>query len=291
MKVSILTILFSFSVYILTAQERFLIKETDSLQIFETYLSNSYTGNIFPSFYKDGLLFVSNFNSAEHKLYYSNLEGGIIKIPLRGKFNLGAVNIYGSDIYFTGDTKTYNSAIYTGKIENFKVSKIKKLDFCDSNFSYSDPSISKNGQQLILISNERDILHIKEFVKNENNEWELKSIPYISNPAFDIINPTIFDENTIYFSANVFQGKIEKITYTSNSKGEAVVDKVYREEGDFNIYKICRVDGHWGVKQKVTALSSEFDDLGVIFDSENSGYLTSYRFNSNDNIYYFILKQ
>lgn len=290
MKILFLTLLFSFSISFSSAQERFLIKETDSIQLFETYLSNSYTGNIFPSFYKNGLLFVSNFNSSEHKLYYSNLEGGITRIPLRGKFNFGAATIYGSDIYFTGKTKTYNSAIYKGKIENFKVTKIEKLDFCNPNHSYSDPYISIDGQQLVLISNERDILHIKEFVKNENNEWELKSNPYISHPEFDIINPTIFDENTIYFSANVSNGEIEQVSYTKNQKGEIIVDKIFREEGDFNIYKISRTNGRWGIKQKVTVLSSELDDLGVIFDSAKSGYLTSYRFNSNDNVYYFILK-
>jgi len=290
MKVLFFTVLFSFFVFIAVAQQRYLIKETDSLQLFETYLSNSFTGNIFPSFFKNGLLFVSDFNSPKHQLYYSDLKTEAIRINPRGKFKFGAVSIFENDIYFTGTTNNYNSAIYNGKIEGFKVSKIKKLDFCDPNFSYSDPYISKNGNQLIVISNERKTQHIKEFVKNENNKWELKSIPYISHPDFDIINPTIYDENTIYFSANIFKGEITGVTYTLNHKGEQIIDKITREEGVFNIYKITRENGKWGIKQKVNALNSEFDDLGVIFDSENSGYLTSFRFNSNDNIYYFVLK-
>ena len=39
------------------------------------------------------------------------------------------------------------------------------------------------------------------------------------------------------------------------------------------------------------AFNSEFDDLGVIFINEKSGYLTSFRYSDSDNIYYFELKQ
>ncbi len=236
-------------------------------------------------------MYVSNYNSNSHNLYYSDLQLEIIKISLRGKFKFGSASIYGSTIYFTGKTKSFNSVIYKGIIENLKVTKIEKLPFCDKYFSYSDPAISEDGQQLLVVSNEREVLHIIEFVKNNENKWEKKSIPFISHPDFDIINPTIYDENTLYFSANTFDGKIKQVNYVKGKNGEIVVDSVEREQGVFNIYIIQRINGSWGIPEKVNALNSEFDDLGVIFDSENSGYLTTYRFNSNDNIYYFILKQ
>lgn len=291
MKTNIIILFSLFYCLSIKAQEGFLIKETDSIQLFETHLSNISDGNLFPSFYRNGLLFVSNFDTNLHNLYYSDLELEKIKIPLRGKFNFGAASIYGSTIYFTGKTKSFNSIIYKGVIENLKVSKVEKLSFCNDKFSYSDPAISKDGQQLIVVSNERELLHIIEFVKNDENNWEKKSVPFISHPDFDIINPTIYDENTIYFSANFFNGKIKKVIYVKGENGEMLVDGVEREQGVFNIYKIQRINGRWGIPVKVNALNSEFDELGVIFDSENSGYLTTYRFNSNDNIYYFILKQ
>lgn len=272
------------------AQERFLIQETDSIDIYETYLSNTSQGNIFPSFYKNGLIYVSDFNAKQHNLYFSNLASEALKISLRGRFKFGSATIYGSEIYFTGETKYFKSVIYKGIIENFKVSKIGKTEFCNPNFNYSDPFISEDGQQLILISDEKNAFHIKEFVKNNDHKWEEKSVPYISNPNFDILNPTIYNENTIYFSTNIYKGKITGVNYSTNEKGEIVVNHVNREEGVFNIYKLERKDGRWGIPKKVNELSSESDDMGVIFDSEKSGYLTSYRYNSNDNIYYFILK-
>lgn len=280
-------VLFTFKT---TAQERFLIQETDSIDIYETYLSNTSQGNIFPSFYKNGLIYVTDFNAKEYSLYFSNLESDPLKISLRGKFEFGAATIYGSEIYFTGQTKYFKSAIYKGIIEDFKVSKIEKLEFCNPNFNYSDPCISEDGQQLILISDEKNVFHIKEFVKNSDNKWGEKRVPYISHPNFDILNPTIYNENTIYFSTNIYKGKITGVNYTTNEKGEIIVDKIIREEGIFNIFKIERKNGRWSFAKKVNELSSESDDMGVLFDSEKSGYITSYRYNSNDNIYYFILK-
>ena len=176
-------------------------------------------------------------------------------------------------------------------MEDLEVSKIEKLPFCDKNFSYTDPCISSDGKQLVLVSSEKQLLHIVEFVRNDANEWEKKSVVFISHPNFDIINPTIYNENTIYFSSNIFNGKIIGASYVTNEQGEMVIEDVKREVGDFDIYKIERTDGIWGIPIKATEFNSESDELGVLFDSEKSGYLTTYRYNSNDNIYYFVLKQ
>ncbi len=278
------------------AQERFLIQETDSIKLFETYLSNNSKANVFPYLYNKGLIYVSNNKTKYHHLYYSNLQSEPKKIITGSRFRFGSVSVFNNEIYFTGISKKpdkrgyYNLTIYKGIFENFKISKAKKLSFCNNNFSYSDPFISPDGNQLVLVSNERELVHIIEFVRNKSNEWVKKSVIFISHPNFDIFNPTIFDKNTIYFSSNIFDGKINEIDYITNEKGKVVVDKVYREEGDFNIYKIKRINGKWGIPQKVNKFNSEFDELGVLFDSKKSGYLTSFRFNSTDNIYYFELK-
>ena len=283
-------------IFCANAQDLFLIEETDSIQLFETHLSNTSEGNVFPGFYKEGLIYVSNYNSNNHKLYYSDLQLPSLKISLGNKFNFGAATVFENEIYFTGISKRrgqygyYNSTIYKGIIEDLKVSKVKKLDFCDANFSYSDPSISADGKQMVVVSSERNRFHIVEFVKNEAGQWEKRSVVFISHPNFDIINPTIYDENTIYFSTNIFNGKIIGVKYSNNEKGEAVIDEVKREEGDFNIYKIERINGVWGIPIKAQEFNTEYDELGVLFDSDKSGYLTTFRYNSNDNIYYFILK-
>jgi hypothetical protein len=272
------------------AQEHFLIEETDSIQLFETYLSNTSTNNVFPSFYKNGLLYVSNFESKGFKLFYSDLFSITEKVGIGSKFNFGSVSVFENEIYFTGTTNTYNSAIYQGVFEDFKVKKLTKLDFCNPGFTYSDPFISENGEQMVLVSSEKNVLHIVELVKNEANEWVVKSVPYISHPAFEIMNPTLYNENTIYFSSNMNDGKVTGVIYNTTSEGKIIVSEIKREQGDFNIYKIERNGKNWGIPIKVIELNSEFDELGVLFDSDKSGYLTSRRYNSNDNIYYFILK-
>jgi len=297
MKNTCLQLFFMFFMLSATAQEMYLIEETDSIQLFETYLSNTSTGNVFPAFYKNGLMFVSKYKDNSYNLFYSDLQSVSIKIPLGNKFQFGAATVHENEIYFTGiskrmDTRGYfNSTIYKGILEDLKVKKIEKLDFCDKNFSYTDPSISANGKQMVLVSSEKEILHILEFVKNDANEWQKKSLVFISHPNFDIINPTIYNENTIYFSSNIFNGEIIGVAYTTNENGEIVLDKVKRAEGVFNIYKIERKQGRWGIPIKANEFNSEFDELGILFDSEKSGYLTSFRYNGNDNIYYFILKQ
>jgi hypothetical protein len=273
------------------AQERFLIEENDSLQLFETYLSNTSINNVFPSFYNNGLLYVSNFESKNYKLFYSDLYAVTEPVSIGSRFNFGSVSVFENEIYFTGITNFFNAAIYRGVLDDLKVKKIKKLDFCRSEYSYTDPFISANGKQMLVVSNEKDVPHIIEFVKNDVNEWERRSVPFISHPNFEIMNPTLYNENTIYFSANINEGKIAGVSYETTSEGEIIVTEIQREQSEFNIYKIERINDQWGIPIKAKALNTEFDELGVLFDSDISGYLTSRRYNSNDNIYYFILKQ
>jgi hypothetical protein len=278
-------------------QERFLIEETDSIQIYETYLSKNSAGNVFPTFYNNGLLYLSNFNSQYFGLYFTDLQNTSTQIKINYKFNFGATTVYNNEIYFTGTSNKadkrgyFNSTIYKGIIEDFKVSKIQILNFCDKNFSYSDPCISKDGTQMLVVSSEKNVFHILELEKTASGDWQKKSVVFISHPNFDIINPTYYNNNTIYFSSNSNDGKVVGASYTTNKNGEIVVDEILREESDFNIYKIERTSVGWGIPIKMNVFNSEFDEMGVIFDSEKSGYLTSFRYNSTDNIYYFILKQ
>lgn len=298
MKIRYTCVVAFFIVFISNAQERFLIEETDNIQLFETYLSNTATGNVFPTIYKNGLIYVSDYKAETYRLYYSDLKSKSKKINVGTKFDFGAATTFKNEIYFTGISKKrdstgyYNSTIYKGIIENQKVSTIESLTFCNQNYSYSDPCISKNGNNLIVVSTERKAIHIMEYVKNDLGKWIKNGVVYISHPDFDIINPTYYDENTIYFSSNLSTTKDRPIiNYTVTKSGKEYITKAVRGVGDFNIFKIERIDGHWSYPKKANEFNSEFDELGVIFNSEKSGYLTTFRYNSNDNVYYFNLKQ
>ena len=280
----------------LKAQEKILISENDGIRIYETYLTLNSTGNIFPTLYNKGLIYASNHNSNNYKLFYSNLKSEPQKIKIGSKYNLGAVAIFNNEIYFTGVTKklstfgTNNFTIYKGKIIDFKVKEIVQLPICSLDFSYTYPAISKDGTKMTIVTNEKGRLHLLELKRNENNEWEKGEVVYISHPEFEIINPIYYNENTIYFASNIFDGKITRVAYDKNENGEFLVSEVEREQGSFNIYKIERKNGAWRIPIKLELFNSDFDDLGVVFINENSGYLTSFRYSNTDNIYYFELK-
>jgi len=280
----------------LKAQEKILISENDGIRIYETYLTLNSTGNIFPTLYNEGLIYASNHNSNDYKLFYSNLKSEPQKVKIGSKYNLGAVAIFNNEIYFTGVTKklstfgTNNFTIYKGKIIDFKVKEIVQLPICSLDFSYTYPAISKDGTKMTVVTNEKGHLHLLELKRNENNEWEKGEVVYISHPEFEIINPIYYNENTIYFASNIFDGKITRVAYDKNENGEFLVSEVEREQGSFNIYKIERKNGAWRIPVKIDLFNSDFDDLGVVFINENSGYLTSFRYSNTDNIYYFELK-
>ena len=280
----------------ITAQEKILISENDSIRIFETYISLNSSGNIFPTIYNEGLIYASNYKSNNYKLLYSDLKSESQKFKIGPKYNLGAVAIFKNEIYFTGVTKklssfgTNNYTIYKGIIEDSKVKKIERLSICSLDFSYTYPTISKDGSKLLVVSNEKGRLHLLEFIRNEANQWEKGEVVYISHPEFEIINPTFYDENTIYFASNIYDGKITSVVYITDDEGKAKVSEVNREQGSFNIYKIEKINGIWRIPIKLDEFNSDFDDLGVIFIDKKSGYLNSFRYSDSDNIYYFELK-
>lgn len=279
------------------AQLNNLIFENDNLQLFETYLSLNSEDNIFPSFYKEGFIYASANKSNYYSLFYTDLKSDPIKFKIGAKYQLGAVAVFNNEIYFTGISKKASSqgmnnfTIYKGLVNDFKVSKIKQLSICNPNFSYTYPAISKDGTKMVVVSNERGSIHLLELNKNKNNQWEKGEVIFISQLDYEIINPIIFDENTIYFASNISEGKITAVSYETSKNGEIVISEVRREKGDFNIFKTVKVNGYWGLPVKMEPFNSEFDDLGVLFINEKSGYINTFRYSDNDNIYYFKLKQ
>jgi hypothetical protein len=293
----IILILLYFNASILVkAQNMALISETDSIALFDTYLSINSTNNIAPVNYKDGLLFASAHEASFFKLFYSDLLKKPQKIKISNKFRSGLVAVYKNEIYFSGESKFTNSdqssnlILYKGIFENFKVSKVKPLQFCKKEFTYGQPAISKNGNKMVVVTNERGLFHLLELNRNNNDEWERGDIVFITQSYFKILNPTYFDENTIYFSSNRTKAKVKGVK-NEFKDGKLVSSEIYFEEGDFNIYKVVKKDGNWQLPEIVNVFNTEFDELSIVFKTPKSGYLSTFRFDNTDNIYYFELKQ
>jgi hypothetical protein len=295
-KVSLITVYLILGVLKINAQDNLLISENDTLALYETYISSTSKDNIFPTRYKNGLLYSSANGSNFYQILYSNLKSKSVKIKLPKKHQSGAFSTFKNEIYVTSTTRfvdsfgVFNLAIYKGIIEDFKVKDLKILPICNTNFSYQDPTISKDGNTMVVVTNEKGQYHLLELKRNATNQWEKVGVIFIIHPAFKIINPSIYNNNTIYFSSNITAKKLKSLTYKKVEDTIKVVDKEYYA-GPFNIYKVERKKGIWQLPVKVDELNSNFDELGVIFETKKSGFLTTFRFSNTDNIYYFKLKQ
>ncbi|MDP3313864.1 hypothetical protein [Lutibacter sp.] len=289
-----------YAVFFLTikfnGQEKIIIVKTDSISLFETYISLNSTENISPIIHNDGLIYASKNKSQYYRLYFSDLKTAPQLLKIRDKTKVGTTAIFDNEIYFSKNTKTisvdstYNLAIYKGNIENLNVSKVELLPFCKKGFSYEYPTLSKDGKRMAIVTNENGVFHLVELTRNNENEWVRSGIIFITQPNFNIINPTFYNENTIYFSSNYFIGKIKGYKY-SFVTGAMKIVKTYRENGVYNIYKIIRIDGKWQLPEKASFFNSDYDDLGVIFKTEKIGYINTYRYDNTNNIYFFELKQ
>lgn len=295
MKFILAVFLLSLSFLNVKGQENSLITETDSIKLFDTYLSLHSSENMFPNLYGKGLIYSSTHKTSSYNLFYTDLQSKPKKIKIGSKYYLGPVATFDQEIYYTGISKSTgkeginNLTIYKGEFKNLKVSKSRELPICDKDFEYSHPSISKDGDTMIVVTNEKGSYHLLELIRNENNEWERGEIIFIAQPDTMLLNPIFYDENTIYFSSNFFKGKINEVK-RNYKDGKLIYTEIFREKGVFNIYRTVKRKGVWQLPVQVSELNSEFDDLGVIFDTKTSGFITSYRYSNTDNIYYFELK-
>lgn len=275
--------------------QKALIYESDEVRIYDTYISEKSIDNLFPTYYKEGLLYISGADSRYYSLYYAPIDEEKKKITISSRFRLGGMATKGDEIYFSGiASKEFNFnknlTVYKGLMVKNKVTKIKKLKICNYQNMYAHPSLSPSGEKMILVTNEKGRTHLLELKLNENGEWERNELVFITHPSFDIINPTYFNEDTIYFASNhTNKGKVENVIFEPKADSIKVVEVIW-EPSSYNIYRIDKHKGVWQVPYLVEALSSDFDDLGVLFTSENEGFLTTYRFNNTDNIYYFEIR-
>ena len=279
------------------AQKGELIFENDSIALYESLVSKDSYENLYPTPYNEGILYTSAFNNDYYRLFFSNGKDKPEKVRISKRFQLGPVSVFNNEIYFTGMSRYMNEkgephlSILKGNLEDLKVTKAKELELCIDGYTYAHANISKDGKTMILVTNEFDVYHIKEYKRNTiNDEWERGEPVFITQLNFKILNPVFQGENTIYFSSNMFDGKDSNKVYEQVDE-KMVLLEVKSQNVSFNIFKIERnQNGEWSIPKKVTALSSEFDDVGVQFIDEKSGYISTYRYDNTNNIFYFELK-
>lgn len=252
----------------------------DSVRIYETYISENLPNASMPIKYKDGLIFNSKMDTAFYSLYYTDLESEIVKIEISNQnYNVGkaTVSSFNDDIFFTMNScpkHTFNSgekicnlAVFEGKILDFKIQDFDKIGICKNEFNYWSPSISVDGTNIVIVTNEGGSYQLVEIFKDNRNTWVKGDVLYTSPDKSPILNPSSINQDEIYFACSI--------------KGSL---------SGFDIYKIVKKNGKWQTPENVKYLNSEFDDTGVCFVTNNSGYITTNRYTAEDNIYYFQMR-
>jgi tetratricopeptide (TPR) repeat protein/acyl carrier protein len=276
--------------------------DTTFYAVYPTELNTIYS-EFSPVFYKKGVVFVSERNKATvsitdngknvnfMKWYYSDLESDESKnsVELFGKkisditdYNAGSLVFYNDykNLIFSqnipheqiknGETGIYTIQLYSASINgDGEWSDMRKLDFCDDNYSYGQPAITSDGKSLVFSS---DIpggyggsdLYISRY---KNGIWETpenlgKNINTKSHEMF----PYIQNDSILYFSTDGY--------------------------GGLGGLDICYVNlFHEKTPERFgMPLNSSGDDFGIIFSSDGmSGYFSSSRTSSvgSDDIYAF----
>lgn len=188
----------------------------DSVSIYETYISENLPNASMPIKYKDGLIFNSKMDTVFYSLYYTDLESEIVKIKIsKQRGNACNASVYGNndDIFFTmnscpkhiynSDENVCNLAIFEGKILDFKIQNFHKIGICKDEFGYWSPSISVDGSNIVIVTNEGGRYQLVEIFKDNSNTWVKGDVLYTSPDKSPILNPSRINQDEIYFACSM----------------------------------------------------------------------------------------
>lgn len=240
--------------------------------------SNKLYNDFAPTLFKNGILFVSDRdkNTNYYSLYYSDFKSKPKKVKIKNqKYHIGQIfyDVLNKTAYLTKtsneiskDSTTYNLAVFTGEIKGNKrkrIERLKKLDFCNPNYSYGYAQI--HNKKLTIHSNENNeySLSVYEF---KNNKWVKEKVIY--KDKYPILNPIYKNNSTIVFASKRPGGK-----------------------GGIDLYKIVKIDEKWSEPVNLIEFNSEYDELSLLYINENKGYLSSNRIDNKDHIFEFAINQ
>jgi tetratricopeptide (TPR) repeat protein len=245
-----------------------------------------------PSYYKNGILFLTDRNDPESGLvsrFFSAIDAsGNFAKPV--KFNTGIKTEYneGSVTFFDNYRKMIFSQNYSpDKINRKKINDIplqlfyaqhdsdykwkdvQLLPFENKSYSYSQPSVTADGKRLYFSSNMPGgfggtDLYMSQF---ENGSWSNPvNLGNRVNTQGDEMFPFIYQDTILYFSSNGHGGL-----------------------GGLDLFKVNLKDT-LTIENLGLSMNSANDDFGIIVDNNGqSGYLASNRANGigGDDIYGF----
>ncbi|CAL2078601.1 hypothetical protein [Tenacibaculum sp. 190524A05c] len=231
-----------------------------------------------PTLFKKGILFVSDRDKSTnyYSLYYSDFKSKPKKVKIKNqKYHIGQIfyDALNRTAYLTKtsneiskDSTTYNLAVFSVKIKGNKrkrIEKLRKLDFCNPNYSYGYAQI--HNKKLTIHSNENNEYSLSVY-ESKNNKWVKEKVIY--KDKYPILNPTYKNNSTIVFASKRPGGK-----------------------GGVDLYEIVKINEKWGEPNNLKEFNSEYDELSLLYVNENKGYLSSNRIDNKDHIFKFTINQ
>jgi len=230
--------------------------------------SNNKSNDFAPSLFKDGILFVSDRNSSFYNLYFYNFKSSPKKIKISNqKYHIGQAFYDNKNeiIYVTkssnekSKTNRINLAVFQGTLRKYKIKKLKKLNFCNPDFSYGYAQILEN--KLLISTDEKGIFSLNIYNKKKN-KWNFQKT--IFKDKSPILNPVFKNKTTIIFASKRDGGN-----------------------GGIDLYETKENNGKWSNPINLKEFNSEFDDLSILYLNENEGYISSNRVDNKDHIFKF----
>jgi peptidoglycan-associated lipoprotein len=205
----------------------------------------------------------------------------LLKGAANGKYNDGAatLNSKGSTMFFTicggKDGKLTTCQIFSSNRRGRdEWDEAIMLDFCDTAYTYGQPSLSKDGKTLFFAADipggfgGKDIWMVKEVGRGKT--WsEPINLGSAINTDADEMFPSIADDGTLYFSSNGHLGM-----------------------GGLDMFKSTGTGNEWSEPENLKyPLNSGADDFSLVYkpDDNTSGFLSSNRIGGrgDDDIYEF----
>lgn len=259
-----------------------------------------------PTFYEDGILFISSrenaFKFIDRRLKSSTMSvflskrdttGGLqkpvfFKQGINTKYHEGPLcfDVSGSDMYFTRSNYVRGKAVKSTdgwiNLVILKATRVgdsweneRELPFNGKDFNTCHPSISPDGDRIYFASDRPggfgglDIYYVE---KQGDDFGDPVNLGATINSDMDEIFPFIHADGTLFFSSNGWEG-----------------------EGGLDLYYSRMVDGTWlQARNLASPFNSEKDDFGFILDLETkNGYFSSNRIGTKgqDDIYSFHCSQ
>ncbi len=237
-------------------------------QLQKLKLNSSHT-DLFPSFYKAGIVFhvAEGSNSTS---YFSQKNGNQWGMPssftiMPSNFQLeGALSFdrNSNKVYFSGNTSIENNTqfgVFEAELVKNQLTSVRPLSFNNSYYSASSPSISVDGQTLYFASDMPGGFGGQDLYSStfQNGAWSKpRNLGSSINTEGDENYPYIHQNGTLYFASNGLGGF-----------------------GSFDVFGAVHTSSNkWEAKNVGAPINSSSDDFGLILtDDFQTGYFSSNR--------------